>query len=142
MVGDAGVRHGRLILRHTRIGARSFIGNSAVVPDGDVIPDECLLGVLSTPPSTEQMTPGSAWFGTPSIFLPKRQTFGPHDQSLTFQPPLRRILARGAIELVRIVIPVSIIIALAVLLITTLGAVQTRLRPDRGGFAPARALSP
>jgi non-ribosomal peptide synthetase-like protein len=137
VVGDANVRYGRLRLQQTRVGTRSFVGNSAVVPDGYALPDQCLLGVLSTPPVTEAMLPGTTWFGTPSIFLPRRQTPGHHDPSLTYQPPLGRILARGAIELIRIIMPTVMILSLAVGLITALGAAYTAF-----GFIAAALLLP
>ena len=126
VLGDACVRHDRLILKHTRIGTRSFVGNSAVVPDGYAIPERCLLGVLSTPPTRERMTPGSTWFGTPCLLLPKRQSFDGHP-SLTFHPPLSRVIARGTIEFARVVVFPGVIMLLALALITALAMVQASL---------------
>ena len=66
--GAARVEPGAVRLEHTRIGRRSFIGNSALLPTGATIGDEVLIGVLSKPPEHgEASQPGGTWFGSPPL---------------------------------------------------------------------------
>jgi non-ribosomal peptide synthetase-like protein len=116
---------GVLDLQPTRIGKRSFIGNSGLLPTGADVGDEVLIGVLSKPP--EPGTPGggaletgSTWFGSPAIRLPRRQSFAVFDEGARFRPSKRLIATRLAIEYVRITLSLTVFIALfsAVLSIT------------------------
>ena len=118
-LGEADVRAQRLILERTVIGSNSFVGNSALIPQGYNLPDNTLIGVLSTPPTKEQLekTEKSDWFGSPAIALPHRQQSYPYGRELTHTPsPLRR-LARATVELTRILIPQTAIICLSVIFI-------------------------
>ncbi|HVW38358.1 MAG TPA: amino acid adenylation domain-containing protein, partial [Pirellulales bacterium] len=71
-LGAARIEDGCATIAATRIGARSFVGNSALLPPGATVGDDCLIGCLSQPPSTapgaEQ--PGTSWLGSPAFFLP------------------------------------------------------------------------
>ena len=57
-LGEADVRGQQLILEKTIIGNVSFVGNSALIPQGYQLPDHMLVGVLSTPPTREQIGSG------------------------------------------------------------------------------------
>ncbi len=118
-LGEADVRAQRLILDKTVIGSNSFVGNSALIPQGYNLPDNTLIGVLSTPPTREQLdkTEKSDWFGSPAIALPHRQQSYPYGRELTHTPSALRRLARGAVELIRILIPQTAIICLSVIFI-------------------------
>jgi non-ribosomal peptide synthetase-like protein len=118
-LGEADVRGQRLILDRTVIGSNSFVGNSALIPQGYHMPDNMLVGVLSTPPSKKQNedTPNSDWFGSPAIALPHRQQSYPYGRELTHTPSLLRRLARSTIELIRILIPQATVICLSVIFI-------------------------
>jgi non-ribosomal peptide synthetase-like protein len=111
---DSSIRHGRLTLKRTSIGARAFIGNSAFVPDGTNIPDGCMIGVLSTPPPSEdpRFVAGSTWFGTPAVYLPKRQSFDGHDEGVTFNPSRGLVVSRLIIETLRILAPGTLFVIL------------------------------
>ncbi len=50
-LGEEDIRGQRLILERTVIGNSSFVGNSALVPQGYTLGDGMLIGVLSTPPN-------------------------------------------------------------------------------------------
>jgi non-ribosomal peptide synthetase-like protein len=110
MLGDEEVEGGWMTLRPTEVGRRSFIGNGAYVPDGTVVPDGVLIGVQSRTPENAEMSPGDTWLGSPPLRLPAREQAGGFDASLTFRPSLTRRLARGAIEAMRIVLPISVTI--------------------------------
>lgn len=118
-LGEADVRGQRLILDKTVIGSNSFVGNSALIPQGYHMPDNMLVGVLSTPPTAKQNEeiPHSDWFGSPAIALPHRQQSYLYGRELTHTPSLLRRLARSAIELIRIIIPQTAVISLSVVFI-------------------------
>jgi non-ribosomal peptide synthetase-like protein len=118
-LGEADVRAQQLILDRTSIGNGSFVGNSALIPQGYHLPSDMLIGVLSTPPSAQQLTESSArdWFGSPAIAIPRRQESLAFDPSLVSNPSKKRRFARGAVELVRIILPESAIICFSILFI-------------------------
>ena len=118
-LGESDVRAQQLILSTTTIGNNSFVGNSAVIPQGYHLPENTLIGVLSAPPNSEQMRPGVAsdWFGSPAIELPKRQASAVFSENLLNKPSTLRYLARAISELIRIIIPETVVLCLSVLLI-------------------------
>ncbi len=118
-LGEADVRGQRLILEKTIIGDVSFVGNSALIPQGYELPDHMLVGVLSTPPSAQQLAAGDArdYFGSPAIALPRRQESQAFDDRLTTFPKPAKRIARSVVELVRIIIPETVIICMAVVFI-------------------------
>ena len=121
-LGESEVRNGELILAPTRIGNRSFVGNSALIPQGYTLPDDMLIGVLSTPPTVEQLRSSDSkdWFGSPAIALPNRQSSGDYPDALTTHPSLFRFLARALIESIRIILPQTVLIMLSMVLLAFL----------------------
>ena len=118
-LGEADVRGQQLILEKTVIGNNSFVGNSALIPQGYHLPGRMLIGVLSTPPTPQQLEDEKArdWFGSPAIALPRRQesrTF-PAEQTLRPSPP--RILGRTIVEFIRIILPETVILICSILFI-------------------------
>jgi acyl-coenzyme A synthetase/AMP-(fatty) acid ligase len=118
-LGESDVRSQRLILNTTKIGNRSFVGNSALIPQGYSLGDDMLIGVLSIPPTVEQMQENASkdWFGSPAIALPNRQASNSYDQGLTFRPSILRWLSRASIELIRIIIPETVLLCTSILFI-------------------------
>lgn len=118
-LGEADVRAQRLILNKTTIGDKSFVGNSALIPQGYRLPGGMLIGVLSVPPMAEQLTANHAkdWFGSPAVALPHRQSSGIYPERLTTKPTWQRKLARGTVEGLRIILPETIIFCCSVLFI-------------------------
>jgi len=118
-LGEADVRGQQLILDKTVIGNNSFVGNSALIPQGYHLPGRMLIGVLSTPPSTEQLREGNArdWFGSPAIALPRRQASRTFATALTARPSPARVLARSIVEFIRILIPETVILICSILFI-------------------------
>ena len=89
-----------------RIGRRSFVGNSAILPVGASLGDGCLLGVQSAPPRNQTCTPdGTDWLGSPAFQLPHRQKVGNFDDTVTFRPTPKLYLQRMIVDGLRIVIP-------------------------------------
>jgi non-ribosomal peptide synthetase-like protein len=106
IIGGRRTHGGRFELRPNRVGRRSFVGNSAVLPAGASLGDGSLLGVLSMPPSRSQATPdGSDWLGSPAFQLPNRQKIRDFDDSVTFRPTPRLYAQRALFDACRIMIP-------------------------------------
>jgi non-ribosomal peptide synthetase-like protein len=118
-LGEADIRAQQLILAKTTINHDSFVGNSALIPQGYTLPPNMLIGVLSTPPTAGQMAENTArdWFGSPAIAIPRRQESNAFDISLISKPSRRRRVARGSVELVRIILPETAIICFSILFI-------------------------
>lgn len=118
-LGEADVRGQQLILDKTVIGNNSFVGNSALIPQGYELPDRMLVGVLSTPPSKEQLEENDArdWFGSPAIPLPRRQESRTFPATQTSRPTPPRILGRSIVEFIRIILPETTILICSILFI-------------------------
>lgn len=105
MLGDEEIKGGWMSLKATKIGNRSFVGNSAYIADGTVLPDNVLIGVQSKTPDNREMYDGQTWFGSPALLLPAREAAEKYPDHLTFKPSIKRRLMRGFIEGLRIVLP-------------------------------------
>ena len=138
--GAARAEPGAIRLERTRIGRRSFIGNSGLLPTGADIGDEVLIGVLSKPPAdaAKALQPGSTWFGSPAIRLPHRQVVAVFDEGSRFRPAKRLIATRLAIEFVRIILSLTVFIGLFSALLTIVGDLSDLKNGptlDRFGFS-------
>lgn len=119
-LGESEVRGYRFVLEPTTIGAHTFVGNSANVPQGAHLPGNILVGVLSQAPDPEALRqhPNTDWFGSPALALPRRQESQVFDPALTFRPSRARWLARATVEALRILLPQSAILTFSVLFIS------------------------
>jgi non-ribosomal peptide synthetase-like protein len=118
-LGEADVRAQRLIIEKTKIGNGSFVGNSALIPQGYSLGDNMLIGVLSVPPTKSQQSQQDArdWFGSPALAMPRRQESKRFDESMTMHPTLLRRAARGTVEFIRVLIPQTAVISMSILFI-------------------------
>ncbi len=123
VLGAARVEPGVLRLETTRVGRRTFVGNSGLIPTGTDLGDEVLIGVLSKPPEdpARALEPGSTWFGSPAIRLPHRQVVAVFDEGSRFRPSKRLIATRLAIEFVRVTLSLTVFLSLFSLLLTVIG---------------------
>ena len=112
MLGDEQIVGGWMSVQATVVGHRSFVGNGAYVPDGTSIPDNVLIGVLSTVPPNAEMHQGDTWLGSPPLHLPAREQSATVASSLTYRPSMRRRMARGGVEALRIAAPHALVIAI------------------------------
>lgn len=119
VIGVPRIDKGWMYLESTHIGERSFIGNSALLPAGAKIGNDTLIGCMSIPPSdiTKAATPDTAWFGSPGIFLPQRQIAQGFSVESTYHPPFSLVIQRMGFEAVRIMFPLTCIVALSSVLI-------------------------
>lgn len=101
-------------LRTTKVGKRTFIGNSAVLPTGSSVADNSLIGVLSIPPGNDSNNnlEGTSWLGSPPMFLPKRQESYKFPENLTYNPSVKLYIIRGIIEYFKITVPYALEISL------------------------------
>ncbi|RZM29325.1 MAG: peptide synthetase, partial [Sphingomonas sp.] len=131
--GAARIGHGTIELAHTKIGRRSFIGNSALLPSGTQIGDEVLVGVLSKPPSDPALATeaGSTWFGSPAIKLPVRQVNTMFDEGARFNPSRALIATRLSIEAVRTTLSLTAFLVFFSLLLSVVGDLDDL---DNGGL--------
>ncbi|HEX4246613.1 MAG TPA: Pls/PosA family non-ribosomal peptide synthetase [Pseudonocardia sp.] len=131
MVGTYELSGGWLHVAPSRVGKQAFLGNSGMTAPGRSVPNRGLVGVLSATPRKAKK--GSSWLGLPP--MPLRRAVEQGDTSRTFNPPRRLKVARGLIELCRVV-PVMCSVALAVLVLALLMAIQST-----AGFAVAALLA-
>ena len=105
IVGAHRLHRGFVELRPVKIGKRTFIGNSALVPAGADIGDNSLIGVMSVPPAGMTRTPDqSRWFGSPSFeLLHTEKVCFSEDQ--TYEPSVVLIYLRAFTEMFRILLP-------------------------------------
>jgi acyl-coenzyme A synthetase/AMP-(fatty) acid ligase/acetyltransferase-like isoleucine patch superfamily enzyme len=119
VIGESEVRNQMLYLNKTTIGNRSFIGNSALIPQGYSLGDGMLIGVISVPPTADQLKdqPYVDWFGSPAKGLPNREKRDIYPPELTYRPHWTRKFSRGIVEFIRVLIPQSIILSVSILFI-------------------------
>ncbi|MEY4564554.1 MAG: hypothetical protein RLZZ618_3831, partial [Pseudomonadota bacterium] len=111
LLGDEEIDGGWMTMQPTVISRRSFVGNGAYIPDGTILPENVLIGVLSRAPDPSKVKSGDTWLGSPPIHLPARERVQGHPESLTFRPSPTRRIGRGLIEAFRIVAPHAIVIS-------------------------------
>jgi non-ribosomal peptide synthetase-like protein len=106
IIGGRRHHRGAFEVGMNRIGTRSFVGNSAILPMGQSMGDNSLLGVQSITPLTPSTTPdGSEWLGSPSFRLTHRAKVGNFDDKVTFRPSWDLLLKRGIVDGLRVLIP-------------------------------------
>ncbi|MEU9043008.1 MULTISPECIES: Pls/PosA family non-ribosomal peptide synthetase [unclassified Kitasatospora] len=123
------LRGGWLHLGPSRVGRRSFVGNSGIVGPDRHLPDNSLVGVLSDTPA--HAPEGTSWLGRPAFALPRVADTG--TEGRTYDPPRRLMWARAGVEVCRL-LPV----VLAALLGDLVLAVLQELR-DAYGLGTALA---
>jgi len=109
MVSSYTLQGGWMHVGPAKVGKRSFVGNSGMVPGGRTLRRDSLVAVLSTTPAKTKA--GSSWMGSPPVRL--RRTEVAADAALTYDPPVRLKAARTAWELLR-AIPVWLHVALTI----------------------------
>jgi non-ribosomal peptide synthetase-like protein len=119
MVGTYELSGGWMHVAPSRVGKQAFLGNSGMTAPGRSVPNRGLVGVLSAAPRKAKK--GSSWLGLPP--MPLRRAAEQGDTSRTFHPPRRLRIARGLIELCRLV-PVICSAGLAVLVTGQLVAIH------------------
>ena len=122
-IGFCGVRSrdGWMAIEPIEIGDRSFLGPGSILRGGTRLDDDSLLGVMTVSP--RHPASGTSWLGTPALELPR--TPDATDPSRTVNPPRRLKLARGVMDLLRLLVPNTIALVIEVfeiMSLATLGA--------------------
>jgi non-ribosomal peptide synthetase-like protein len=103
-LGGPEVTAGAVRLAPVSLGRNTFLGNHAVVPAGETLPDDILIGI-ATVADAHQIASGHARFGHPSFDLPRREVVEVH-RSLTHDPSALRYWNRVFWELLRFALPI------------------------------------
>ena len=113
-VGASYVRNGYIEIAKTYIGNRTFVGNSAVLSPGTKIGDDVLVGVLSKMKEEDlPVKDGTNWFGSPAVFLPRRDINHDFSSERTYKPSKKLFFYRYFIEFFRVVLPSTFFIFMA-----------------------------
>ena len=102
-LGGPRIHRGTVTLAKVTIRQNSFLGNHVVVPAGQDLPEDILLGVC-TVADDRVIRKGSSWFGLPPFELPHREIVE-CDARLTHNPSLLRYLNRLFWEGLRFALP-------------------------------------
>jgi non-ribosomal peptide synthetase-like protein len=103
-LGGPRVHRGVVTLARTRLGRNTFLGNHVVIPAGQRLPDDILLGIC-TVADDAAIRAGTSWFGLPPFELPRREVVQT-DRRLTHEPSWLRYGNRVFWELLRFALPV------------------------------------
>lgn len=122
-LGGPELRQGTVRLAPIRLGRNTFLGNHAVIPAGETLPDDILIGI-STVADAKAIARGQSRFGHPSFDLPRRQVVEA-DRSVTHDPALIRQVNRWVWELARFALPV-VPLVLGALWFAAIGAAAAR----------------
>jgi non-ribosomal peptide synthetase-like protein len=129
----ARARAGWLHVEPIEIGSRTFLGPGAVLREGTKLGDDSLVGVLTLAP--RQPAQGTSWFGVPAFELPRVGEVT--DAGRTTDPPRRLVLARGAMDAIRILVPNTISLSIGLLELLILDTIGGHL-----GIPAMIALAP
>lgn len=103
-LGAPRVYGGYALIGSVSVGKRTFIGNSALIPVNTMLGDHCLIGCLSVPPaSITKINSNTSWFGSPAVFLHKREIFESFAEEATYKPTFKMLCTRAIIDLLKIV---------------------------------------
>ncbi|GAA2511379.1 Pls/PosA family non-ribosomal peptide synthetase [Pilimelia columellifera] len=106
IIGGKRVHRGVFAVGWNRIGARSFVGNSAILPMGKSMGDNSLLGVQSLPPAGVDTTPdGWEGLGSEAFTLTHRVKVESFDPTVIYRPTFSLYLQRCLIDGLRVLIP-------------------------------------
>lgn len=98
MVASYELGNGWMRIGHAKVGKRAFLGNSGIAAAGRRVPKNALVAVLSAAPPKSKK--GSSWIGSPPVELRRAEVAA--DESLTYAPPKKLKVARGAWETLRL----------------------------------------
>ncbi|MGD9670446.1 MAG: Pls/PosA family non-ribosomal peptide synthetase [Hyphomicrobiaceae bacterium] len=115
IVGGHRIYGGTMQVEPVRIGDRTFIGNSALVPGGVTVGSNTLIGVGSTPPGGVCTVPDNTrWLGSPSFELPRTQQGYCFAEQALYMPTRWAMAERAFTDAMRILLPGFIFGVLAV----------------------------
>ncbi len=102
-LGGPRIQKGTVTLANVILERNTFLGNHVVVPAGQRLPHDILIGV-ATVADDRVIRPESSWFGHPPFELLHREIVTV-DSSLTSNPPFIRFINRSFWEWLRFTVP-------------------------------------
>lgn len=126
LVGGYELGGGWLLTGQSKVGKRSFVGNSGITGPGRKLSKNSLVAVLS---STPKKTKSNAnWWGSPPERMRRVTVEADGGDALTYRPGAKVKIARGYVETLRLLAPITS----AMLLALTLGLMQLLIRHAGG----------
>jgi len=97
-----------------------------VLPQGAVLGNGVLIGTLSIPPEGLRgpVPDGTTWFGSPAIRLPALAPHASFPEASTYRPTPQLIAQRLFVEFFRIVLPSTLFVVLASLMMNATDILQ------------------
>lgn len=105
LIGGYELGGGWMRIEATRIGRRGFVGNSGIAAAGRKLSKNSLVAVLSSTPKKTQA--GSNWWGSPPERMRRVAVSTTNSESRTYNPGFRVKLARGVLETLRLLAPMT-----------------------------------
>ena len=105
LIGGYELGGGWMLAGHTRIGKRSFVGNSGLTGPGRKLPKNSLVAVLSSTPKKTRA--GSNWLGSPPERMRRAAVCAPTGEQRTYRPGRGVKIARGVVETLRLLAPIT-----------------------------------
>ena len=103
-LGGPRIQQGVVVLAETSLGSNTFLGNHVVVPAGQHLQSDILIGI-ATVADDQSLRAGSSWFGHAPFELPRREVVE-MDRSLTHEPSPARYWNRVFWEALRFALPI------------------------------------
>ena len=118
MIGGYELGGGWMRTGETKVGKRSFVGNSGITGPGRKLGKNSLVAVLSSTPKKSKS--GSNWWGSPPERMRRVEASveGVQGESLTYNPGFGVKAARGLVETMRLLAPMTSAMLLAATLAT------------------------
>ncbi|HUA44214.1 MAG TPA: Pls/PosA family non-ribosomal peptide synthetase [Solirubrobacteraceae bacterium] len=120
-IGFCGVRSrdGWIAVEPIEIGDHTFLGPGSILRGGTQLGNDSLLGVMTLSPRRPE--DGTSWLGVPALELPRVPDAT--DASRTVNPPPRLKLARGVMDLLRLLVPNTLVLLIEAFEIMSLATV-------------------
>jgi non-ribosomal peptide synthetase-like protein len=111
LVGGYELGGGWMLTGETRVGKRSFVGNSGITGPGRKLPKNSLVAVLSSTPKKAKAN--TNWWGSPPERMRRVHVDADGGEALTYNPGLKVKFFRGFIETMRLLAPMTSAMLLA-----------------------------
>lgn len=105
LVGGYELGGGWMLTDQARVGRRSFLGNSGIAGPGRKLGKNSLVAVLSSTPKKARA--GSNWWGSPPERLRRVAVTTGSGENLTYNPGFGVKAARGFVETLRLLAPIT-----------------------------------
>ncbi len=111
LVGGYELGGGWMLTGETRVGKRSFVGNSGITGPGRKLPKNSLVAVLSSTPKKAKAN--TNWWGSPPERMRRVHVDADGGEALTYNPSRKMKFFRGFIETMRLLAPMTSAMLLA-----------------------------